>query len=522
MSPTRGGYGFGGGAPPVDAPPLTPADRQVVDNYLQYRLKLAANPFAAASLPPTMGQFTPGQRHAADGVFLRMHDLLRIQTKHLEDDTFLLKAEKEALMLAVARFRETLTIEQLKLVDTAAFLQKVQDVLQKGRHVEMTTDRESDGDATGDAASDSLRGGMPRTTLDLPSQFLPRNDKKGLSSSSSAKTKQGGGGGGTSISSSLIEDPRVLTSNVELTMARVKVLDALTCSLDVCPTVAYPEIVESISKLVKCRRRLEYERAWCDAADGELLKVKTRVENVAQLQSTHETEFQQERRLLEEAHRDIFAKRKSYIVLHKQLFGAQRLPSGVLLSSGSTVEIVDRIRAELGAHKTTTLDMLADGTGHALDALLQGKKLPGPSTVSRQYVDRADDVGGGGSSRSQQRPPLNTEEDGGGLAAMSTEVDGYRASANADIRRIRGALGLPGANSGSASVVQDAYDNRRDGWVRVATPQYDVSPIAPVAPASANTSMASSSLSSRVYTTRPGLSMTPSSSHTTTPALPSR
>lgn len=302
---TRGGHRTQEPEAPPPGPPLTPEERAAVDAYIDYRMKLASHPLAASTtLRGSTVPYSTAIRSLCDEVLKREHDLLALRLDAIEDDIGAAVEEQEALLIGISRLREAASIAHMKVEASQAFLEKVNEVNFKASQIATAAANRGDNKEDADAGSNVTK---------IPA---------------------------------------------EVTLVRAKLLDAIASGTDACPTVAYPSIMESLSEIVATRRRLDYERKWANDTTTEVGKIESEMATEVVAEEDRHKAIEQAKRELDDAHREVFLKRKAYIIAHKRLMGAERLPNGTTLSPNDTFDIVMRIRDELDDGKTTTLDRL--------------------------------------------------------------------------------------------------------------------------------------------------------------------
>jgi regulator of replication initiation timing len=351
------------------APPMTYEERAAVEAYINYRLKLASHPLAATGVGSQVMPYTTAVRDISDSVLRCELRLIETRLEAMEDDLREVIEEHEAARIAVARLREATGIQRLKVHATSAFHAKAKEVIFEA-------------------------------------------------------SKRADGGRET--------DNGVLHTSADITLRRARLHDALSAATDVCPTVIYPTIMEYLSTLAQTRRRVEYEKKWSDDVRVQLERIHREMAALRMQEDERRADIEHAKAELEEAHREVFSKRKKYIITHKRLMGAERLPNGAILSPDEAEVPLAAIRSELAAGRTDTLDRLAN---------TDCAELMGQSYLAAQYLTRSRSGGAG------------TQ------AVPSTAVGGYAAS-----------------NNRSAVAASGAYrDPTRDGRVTPAagppTPQ---------------------------------------------------
>jgi predicted nucleic acid-binding Zn-ribbon protein len=316
--------------------PLSHEERAAVDAYIAYRLKLASHPMAATAPGSHAVPFTPAVRDLSDAVLRSELQLLEVKTDAIEDDLCEAIEEHEAARMAISRIREAIAIQRNKVNATHTYIRKAKDVVfEAGRRAHQ------------------------------PGQ---------------APTKRS----------------TVLDTGADVSLQRARLQDALSSATDVCPTTVYPTLMESLSAIAQTRRRVEYEKAWSDDVRGHLEKIQKEMARLRQEEDQRKEDIAIAKAAVEEAHREVFTKRKQYIITHKRLLGLDRLPNGAVLSPSDTAPLLDAIRAELRAGRTDTLDRLARSECAELMGVTD-KRLGMPSASTRRndrghYIETATDA----------------------------------------------------------------------------------------------------------------------------------
>jgi hypothetical protein len=337
-------------------------ERSAVESYINYRLKLASHPLASSSGSAAV-PYTADVRSIADSVLECERRLLEVRLDGIDGELAETVEEHETARIATMRLREALALERLKLSGTHAFVKKARDVIFE---------------------SSKLHDSFAQPGNNTKSIFAAADE-----GNDDQLTSSSGGG----------QEPKpstVLDISTDVTLRRARLQDALSSACDVCPTVVYPTIMELLSQLAQTRRRVDYEKRWSDEVRAQLDRIQMEMAKMRAEDEDRKEAIARAKSDLDDAHREVFTKRKQYIVTHKRLTGVDRLPDGSMVRQADAQEILRTIRDELRAGRTDTLDRLASSEC----AELMGRPhshAPGGST---SVYDRSTVAGGNASSRS--------------------------------------------------------------------------------------------------------------------------
>jgi hypothetical protein len=387
-------------SPSTDGAELSAADRQAVDAYVSYRMKLSVNPAAAPTDPPTRIGASAALREAADSVLRKENDLLQIRIDNAEDELASTLEEKESVRMALMRFRDAAKLETEKIHACAAFDSIVDEIVYAERR-KITAEQSS-------AAAVNVING----------HAVEHGDARGADQFAQQQSE--------AVASGLIDTP----ANVALHRGRLH--DALASSTDACPTVIYPEIMTVLSELVRSRCRMQYERTWSDNTAAEFVAMQEKMTATSREEEQRQLRVKEAKQMLDDAHRDVFRRRKQFILTHRRLFGIEPLPNGTALQAAATVDLVASIRTELEQGRSDTLMRLSDSECTALmsddshqrfaktvDAAARDRShRQQPSTSANSSLapsgarHSADQSSLWGSSPIRQRPPVTPRHPG--------------------------------------------------------------------------------------------------------------
>ena len=123
-----------------------------------------------------------------------------------------------------------------------------------------------------------------------------------------------------------------------------------------------PTLMRLHSDIVCEKHQLEFEQKLCEE---DLDSYKKQEQEKGKLHSQQEAatlKLSEAKEQLDCVHRNVFARRKKFVVTHRRLTGKEKLPSGELLSpsSADVAQVLAQIRSELQQGTLFSLQHLAD------------------------------------------------------------------------------------------------------------------------------------------------------------------